>query len=197
MSIKTYEIHNSYLQDAPESAGITRMVSEADYLSQLQQTDALQTSLNNIINALGISGEGAHSKLVIEYVHGLVAENVRAVDAVTVFSKVTEEITEVICDEIGHEKVAEILGAFNDLGNMPNTDLFTAELRAQGVDELIEENRACGLPFTSSVSHQFAADFAANLRAGRKCNIPPAGWSCTRAAGHDGPCAAVEDASHE
>jgi len=23
------------------------------------------------------------------------------------------------------------------------------------------------------------------------CNIPPAGWSCTRVAGHDGPCAAV------
>ncbi|WP_255563057.1 hypothetical protein [Rahnella sp. NRRL B-41462] len=34
MSIKTYEIHNSYLQDAPDSTGITRMVSEADYLSQ-------------------------------------------------------------------------------------------------------------------------------------------------------------------
>ena len=24
------------------------------------------------------------------------------------------------------------------------------------------------------------------------CTLPPAGWRCTRAAGHDGPCAAVE-----
>jgi hypothetical protein len=23
------------------------------------------------------------------------------------------------------------------------------------------------------------------------CHLPPLGWSCTRAAGHDGPCAAV------
>lgn len=50
----------------------------------------------------------------------------------------------------------------------PATDAAIAEIKAQGVDELIEENRACGLPFTSSVRHQFAADFAANLRAGRK-----------------------------
>lgn len=41
MSIKTYEIHNSYLPDAPDSHGITRMVSEADYLSQLKQTRLL------------------------------------------------------------------------------------------------------------------------------------------------------------
>lgn len=50
----------------------------------------------------------------------------------------------------------------------PATDAAIAEIKAQGVDELIEENRACVLPFTSSVRHQFAADFAANLRAGSK-----------------------------
>jgi len=26
------------------------------------------------------------------------------------------------------------------------------------------------------------------------CTIPPTGWACTRAAGHDGPCAAVPQA---
>lgn len=25
------------------------------------------------------------------------------------------------------------------------------------------------------------------------CNVPPSGWRCTRAPGHDGPCAAVPD----
>jgi hypothetical protein len=24
------------------------------------------------------------------------------------------------------------------------------------------------------------------------CSLPPSGWSCTRGAGHEGPCAAVE-----
>lgn len=28
-------------------------------------------------------------------------------------------------------------------------------------------------------------------RAARECTLPPAGWRCTRRAGHDGPCAAV------
>jgi hypothetical protein len=109
-------------------------------------------------------------------VHGLVAENSRAVDAVTVFSKVTEEITEIICDEIGHEKVAEILGAFNDLGNMPNTNAFTAELRAQGVDEFASNigAEAAGLSMSSNAYKAIkstvfrAVNFAANLRAGRK-----------------------------
>ena len=27
-----------------------------------------------------------------------------------------------------------------------------------------------------------------------KCEVPPAGWYCTRPAGHDGPCAAHPDA---
>jgi hypothetical protein len=26
------------------------------------------------------------------------------------------------------------------------------------------------------------------------CTVPPAGWYCTRAAGHDGPCAALPQA---
>lgn len=39
-----------------------------------RQLSAKTISEQNIINAFGISGEGAHSKLVIEYVHGLVAE---------------------------------------------------------------------------------------------------------------------------
>ncbi|MGH8810380.1 MAG: hypothetical protein ACREXO_00155 [Advenella sp.] len=100
---------------------------------------------------------------VIEYVHGLVAENARAVDAVTVFSKVTEEITEIICDEIGHEKVAEILGAFNDLGNMPNTDAAIAEINAQGIDKWVESRKGRWNGTTKE-----AEEFAANLRAGRK-----------------------------
>lgn len=101
-----------------------------------------------------------------ETIQKLVAENARAVVAVTVFSKVTEEITEIICDEIGHEKVAEILGAFNDLGNMPNTDAAIAEIKAHDINLLID--KLSGLPFTIGVSCGYVKEFAANLRAGRK-----------------------------
>lgn len=29
-----------------------------------------------------------------------------------------------------------------------------------------------------------------------RCTIPPAGWACTRAGGHDGPCAAIPTGEH-
>ena len=32
---------------------------------------------------------------------------------------------------------------------------------------------------------------AARRRVMGECTLPPPGWRCTRAAGHDGPCAAV------
>ena len=152
MTIKTYEIHNSFFQDAPGSRGITRMVSEADYISQRQQTDALQTSLNNITNAFGIDGEGAHSKLVIEYVHGLVAENTA--------------LKKFIVDEcvIPHEFYGDNKDAADFMPETPATDAAIAELRAQGVDEF-------GIYHNFNDKQNIAAEakkFAANLRAGRK-----------------------------
>ena len=47
----------------------------AEIISLNQQLSAKTISEQSIINAFGIKGEGAHSKLVIEYVHGLAAEN--------------------------------------------------------------------------------------------------------------------------
>ncbi|MHB7003364.1 hypothetical protein ACYCHM_01605 [Klebsiella pneumoniae] len=67
----------------------------------------------------------------------LAAENKMAVDAVTVFSNVTHDITEIICDELGHDRVAEIVAAFNDLGNMTATDRIVAGIKAGGVEEFI------------------------------------------------------------
>lgn len=34
---------------------------------------------------------------------------------------------------------------------------------------------------------------ATPAEAGAECKRPPAGWRCTREAGHDGPCAAIGD----
>ena len=103
----------------------------------------------------------------------VVAENDRAVKAVTVFSNVTHDITEIICDELGQERVAEIVAAYNDLGNMPNTDAYLAEVRAQAVDEIAElyftlaaheANRS--IADSWRVSARFARDHAAQLRQG-------------------------------
>ena len=182
MSIKTYEIHNSYLQDAPDSTGITRMVSEADYLSQLQQTDALQTSLNNIINAFGIKGEGAHSKLVIEYVSGLVAENATlrvAVDGVN--SELYGKGFEVLGWHLnGDTEPLDTWFEDNDWDpETPATDTAIAEIGAKAVEaefsrtpdaeikwdgtNLTVQNVRDGFSF--GVTPVFVGD---NLRAGRK-----------------------------
>ncbi|ENB6028411.1 hypothetical protein ABHJ46_003269 [Shigella dysenteriae] len=68
----------------------------------------------------------------------VVAENDRAVKAVTVFSNVTHDITEIICDELGQERVAEIVAAYNDLGNMPETDAYLAEVRTQAIRDALD-----------------------------------------------------------
>ncbi|MFK8832640.1 hypothetical protein [Klebsiella michiganensis] len=73
----------------------------------------------------------AYQQLAAENVR-LAAENKMAVDAVTVFSNVTHDVTEIICDELGHDRVAEIVAAYNDLGNMPSTDRIVAGIKADG-----------------------------------------------------------------
>ena len=181
MSIKTYEIHNSYLQDAPDSTGITRMVSEADYLSQLQQTDALQTSLNNIINAFGISGEGAHSKLVIEYVHGLVAEKEALKQAIPKPKEIDfhdDRLDDVsVAEQVGfNHAISKITKSMQET---PNTEAFIAELRAQGVgefaadmwkrgNELVAEGGQQRLVVQVRLAAKLADTYVDNLRAGRK-----------------------------
>lgn len=39
----------------------------------------------------------------------------------------------------------------------------------------------------------FLAGYEAAQADAKVCHVPPPGWRCTRDAGHDGPCAAVED----
>lgn len=74
----------------------------------------------------------------------LAAENKMAVDAVTVFSNVTHDITDIICDELGHDRVAEIVAAYNDLGNMPATDRILAEAEARGVEKFAKKLESRG-----------------------------------------------------
>lgn len=170
------------------------LIKERDELTQ--QISAYQLSQQNIINAFGISGEGAHSKLVIEYVHGLVSEN-RALKTAEIPCGAIENGRAFI-DRLeaypfesqgGDLKMCsdwqslvqcfDYLAEFargNDI-QAPATDAAIAELRAQGadtvaeyhkvrVDALIDVDRKGANEH--KVSYMAARDVAANLRAGRK-----------------------------
>ncbi|EJH3488466.1 eae-like domain protein [Escherichia coli] len=68
----------------------------------------------------------------------LAAENELARKAVQAFCDVVGDNTEVISEEVGRDGVLVILEAMKATGNMPATDAFLAEVRAQGVDAAIE-----------------------------------------------------------
>ncbi len=68
----------------------------------------------------------------------LAAENELARKAVQAFCDVVGDNTEVIAEEVGRDGVLVILEAMKATGNMPATDAFLAEVRAQGVDAAIE-----------------------------------------------------------
>lgn len=54
--------------------------------------------------------------------------------------------------------------------------------QARAVGAMVEQSKVLRGPFGSHDS---------------KCTVPPPGWRCTRAKGHDGPCAAVEEVTGE
>ncbi|EFD4910254.1 eae-like domain protein [Escherichia coli] len=70
--------------------------------------------------------------------NALVAENALARKAVQAFCDVVGDNTEVIAEVVGRDGVLVILEAMKATGNMPATDAFLAEVRAQGVDAAIE-----------------------------------------------------------
>ncbi len=66
--------------------------------------------------------------------NALAAENALARKAVQAFCEVVGDNTEVIAEVVGRDGVLVILEAMKATGNMPATDAFLAEVRAQGVD---------------------------------------------------------------
>lgn len=64
----------------------------------------------------------------------LASENALARNAVQAFCDVIGDNTEVISEEVGRDGVLVILEAMKATGNMPATDAFLAEMRAQGVE---------------------------------------------------------------
>ncbi|EMZ2604566.1 ead/Ea22-like family protein [Escherichia coli] len=91
----------------------------------------------------------------------LSAENELARKAVQAFCDVVGDSTEVICEEIGRDGVLVILEAMKATGNMPATDAFLSEVRAQGV-EMMREHPSIKL---CSLTH-ICDELAAQLRKG-------------------------------
>lgn len=93
--------------------------------------------------------------------NALAAENALARKAVQAFCDVVGDSTEVICKEIGRDGVLVILEAMKATGNMPATDAFLSEVRAQGV-EMMREHPSIKL---CSLTH-ICDELAAQLRKG-------------------------------
>ncbi|EGL2049432.1 hypothetical protein IP341_001396 [Escherichia coli] len=93
--------------------------------------------------------------------NALAAENELARKAVQAFCDVVGDNTEVIAEVVGRDGVLVILEAMKATGNMPATDAFLAEVRAQGVEMFAE----CAYTLEH---HDHAVAFAAELRKGDK-----------------------------
>lgn len=95
----------------------------------------------------------------------------------------------------------------------PGTPEAPADMRASAdfIDKRAEQYlqvHASHEPDTGAVSfhygeagrdyHSTLVELADDLRQTSKpavCTAPPAGWQCTRSAGHEGPCAAIQRAA--
>ncbi|HAY3646769.1 TPA: hypothetical protein JRR49_000641 [Escherichia coli] len=93
--------------------------------------------------------------------NALAAENELARKAVQAFCDVVGDNTEVIAEVVGRDGVLVILEAMKATGNMPATDAFLAEVRAQGV-EMMREHPSIKL---CSLTH-ICDELAAQLRKG-------------------------------
>ncbi|WP_247160943.1 eae-like domain protein [Escherichia coli] len=88
--------------------------------------------------------------------NALAAENALARKAVQAFCDVVGDSTEVICEEIGRDGVLVILEAMKATGNMPATDAFLSEVRAQGV-EIMREHPSIKLCSLTHICDELAA----------------------------------------
>ena len=84
----------------------------------------------------------ASVKLAHEKFSALAAESELARKAVQAFCDVVGDNTEVISELVGRDGVLVILEAMKATGNMPATDAFLAEVRAQGVEMLAKNHQS-------------------------------------------------------
>ncbi|EKN3779494.1 TPA: hypothetical protein ACPZPV_002225 [Yersinia enterocolitica] len=138
------------------------MSENTNYETSVADRDAALNTCTLIAEALGITGAVAGD--TIAKVQQLVAENAAAIEAVRIFSNATEQLTEIIGDEIGMDGVSLLLHGFSIVGSMPATTQALNEIKAQGVDELSEWSLKANNGFGIDVTPEEIALFAASLR---------------------------------
>ncbi|ENM3079566.1 eae-like domain protein [Salmonella enterica] len=135
--VKIYTIVSDQL--SPPITGesfCTDMVRHSDYAELEAKCAAMAADNDKAMESLK-QGD-AVVKLAHEKFSALAAENELARKAVQAFCDVVGDNTEVIAEVVGRDGVLVILEAMKATGNMPATDAFLAEVRAQGVDAAIE-----------------------------------------------------------
>ncbi|MEC4205202.1 hypothetical protein [Escherichia coli] len=100
---------------------------------QLVRANALAEDQQKAIES--IKQADAAVKLAHEKFSALAAENELARKAVQAFCDVVGDNTEVIAEVVGRDGVLVILEAMKATGNMPATDAFLAEVRAEARNE--------------------------------------------------------------
>ncbi|EDQ9399928.1 hypothetical protein MX582_002415 [Salmonella enterica] len=139
--VKIYTASPSDLSPPVQSESFcVDMVLASDY-AELEAKCAAMTAKLSMINDLMEAAEQvnklaqeAAEKLVQES-NALAAENELARKAVQSFCDVVGDNTEVISEEVGRDGVLVILEAMKATGNMPATNAFLAEMRAQAHKE--------------------------------------------------------------
>src|SRR5471030_50612 len=103
------------------------LIKERDELAR--QVSELQLSQQNIINAFGIKGDGPWSKLVIEYVMGLVAER----DALAAENACLKQDIDTIAEVMDTGTDGALFSAVDEAVslNTPDTDSVLARIKAQ------------------------------------------------------------------
>ncbi|MDA5499929.1 hypothetical protein PGT17_20060, partial [Yersinia aleksiciae] len=130
------------------------------------ERDAALNTCSLIAEALGITGAVAGE--TIARVQQLVSENAAAIEAVRIFSNATEQLTEIIGDEIGMDGVSLLLHGFSIVGSMPATTQAINEIKAQGVEEQVSrlEGEYGELDDVCVMVFRDLREFATSLRGG-------------------------------
>ncbi|HFJ3403101.1 TPA: Eae-like protein [Salmonella enterica] len=132
--VKIYTIVSDQL--SPPITGesfCTDMVRHSDYAELEAKYAALAEDNDKAMESL--KQADAAVKLAHEKFSALAAENALARKAVQAFCDVVGDNTEIISELVGRDGVLVILEAMKATGNMPATDAFLAEMRAQAHKE--------------------------------------------------------------
>ena len=163
-SIKEVGIYSELMKElttrlGANTAAVTQALKERDE-ARLELSSAHLT-ISQITKVMGTSETLSISEQVSalnQQVVNLAVENANARSAITVFSDATEQLTEIIGDEIGMDGVAKILAGFDAVGNMPATDAAIANIQAQG-----GENYADKLDLDATFADESGWDGAAKF----------------------------------